>query len=393
MPGVPRRRLSEGFEGVGEDVGSIIDGCLELEEQLGILHQRASSGSESDSSSRIAELVSMLSEAAATHESVQGSSVAWDVTSADGSSPGEEELHVSDDFIDWEALLEPETAVLESPQSDPLVSPVEPCGSSSIPPALAEPTRVETTQTANTQAEGQELGQLSSADVGDSEGGHSSASLVGPSPGSAEGSSEDAEVLSHPYVRLPVLEEGVVPRLLNTSILFYPKPDFMPPYFCLNDLRQLFARKTLNQRDADALVSALEELINMIWFQAQCEHKDIRPATIAGTYSVLFLAFDSLACAIQLFGDRMQLPLWWDRFVGVIDTRLKLDSPIMSGQGGMCRRLTKRLAAALSVYKTGQRPPLTEVVALKKLVFCSRDRPGMFRRLEWDPWRLDAGCE
>ncbi|CDI86465.1 hypothetical protein EPH_0069270 [Eimeria praecox] len=54
-----------------EDEVSIVEGCLELEEEMGVLGERAISISEGDSSSRIAELVSMLS-AAAKESVMQG---------------------------------------------------------------------------------------------------------------------------------------------------------------------------------------------------------------------------------------------------------------------------------------------------------------------------------
>ncbi|CDI88052.1 hypothetical protein EPH_0072770 [Eimeria praecox] len=69
--GLTRRKLAEGDARIDADELSIVEGCLELEEEMGILQQRAVSSSQGDSSSRVTELVSMLSEAAAAKGSMQ----------------------------------------------------------------------------------------------------------------------------------------------------------------------------------------------------------------------------------------------------------------------------------------------------------------------------------
>ncbi|CDJ28816.1 LOW QUALITY PROTEIN: uncharacterized protein EMH_0002240 [Eimeria mitis] len=43
VSGVTRRELAEGGEGIDEDELAIIEGCLELEEEMGLMEERASS--------------------------------------------------------------------------------------------------------------------------------------------------------------------------------------------------------------------------------------------------------------------------------------------------------------------------------------------------------------
>ncbi|CDJ61715.1 hypothetical protein, conserved [Eimeria maxima] len=404
VPGLMRRRLSEGGEGMDEDQLSIVEECLQLEADLGLLYQRAtSSPDKSDSSSRIAELVSMLSDAAQAHESMQGRSVAFGGISTGEVVPDERQSNINNNLLKWQHASSSGSDVLRYMQSGYSSLPVEP-RFSSVSPALDVASWIQTVPCTSIQAERQEADRAFSVDCGASNAGKASTTSVLTPP--------SAEVMTHPYVRLPVLEAGVVPRDIDTSRLFsshgLEKPRFCHalerPLFShaldkplaaeLHKMRKLFVKKTLNQEDADNLIASVETLTSIMWARAQRRHRDFRPFAIAGLYAINFLAFDSLVCAMQLLGDSLKVHLWWNNFVDAFDFRLhlKMLQDSGAGPGGFCRRLAKRLAPVLLVYKAGNRADLAEVLALKRLVFCSQDRPKYFKSPEWTPWQRDGGC-
>ncbi|CDJ51673.1 hypothetical protein, conserved [Eimeria brunetti] len=71
VEGVARRRLSYSDEETDEVEQSVLDGCLALEAELGILRAEEPSYSHGDRSTRIAQLVSLFSKTAVAFESMQ----------------------------------------------------------------------------------------------------------------------------------------------------------------------------------------------------------------------------------------------------------------------------------------------------------------------------------
>ncbi|CDJ60074.1 hypothetical protein EMWEY_00059850, partial [Eimeria maxima] len=67
-----QRRLSDRDLGMDDEEQSVLEECLALEADLGIIRPQAASPSDGDRSRRIAELVSLLSGAAAEYELKQG---------------------------------------------------------------------------------------------------------------------------------------------------------------------------------------------------------------------------------------------------------------------------------------------------------------------------------
>ncbi|CDJ32516.1 uncharacterized protein EMH_0045120 [Eimeria mitis] len=150
-------------------------------------------------------------------------------------------------------------------------------------------------------------------------------------------------------------------------------------------------QSVLSQEEVNSLVMELEKLIGMSWRQAELSKPKRRPVYAAETLGRHLLAFDAIVCGIQLLGDKMQLPLWWNQYVAAFDHSPSHLLPYGSPKPeGIYRMMIRRLLGALEIYKRGKRPPLPEVIALKTMLFAHKDAPGRLKDHKWDPWREDA---
>ncbi|CDI85902.1 hypothetical protein EPH_0066320 [Eimeria praecox] len=311
-----------------EDEVSIVEGCLELEEEMGVLGERAISISEGDSSGRVAELEAMLS--AAAKESVMQGGLGTD-------------LQVQEQ--------EP-----EEQESD------MPVGDTRDPP--------NTEQASTSHASNSEL------------------------PMGLKDIVRSADIRHHPYVHLPVLEEGVVPRDIDAVTLLSQQGELLKSHAHMRTLRALFVKKTLSQKDADLLVSTLEQFLATYLLHKKTRRKRAIPTFAVEDFGSYFLAFDFVLSAMQLLGKHMQAHLWWDKFAASFNMNIPVPAPGSRGKEltHFHIKLARRLRAAINIYKRGMRPPLLEVIALKNLLFCSPLGRHQFKHPRWDPWRKDGGC-
>ncbi|CDI87859.1 hypothetical protein EPH_0065150 [Eimeria praecox] len=382
--GATRRRLAEGGDGMDEDEASIVEGCLELEEEMGVLGERAISTSEGDSSGRIAELEAMLSVAA--KESMQGG------LGADLQLQGQN----LEGQISFESRYD-ERASVPAPSSPASVALRGPSGAI---PALDPDSWINAVPSIGLPPGEQE----SDMPVGDT--GEESSSWQLPIPYAPSYATnrertgglielvDCSGIQQHPYVHLPVWEKGVVPRDVRVSRLFDERRRRLSSYVYLLTLRKLYAQETLNQKDADLLVNAVERLVTTSWLGSRREPKGPLPLFIVEVLGDYIITFDAIVCAIQLLGEHMQLPLWWDKYIESFDTEyiLYAHEPRGGKKARFHRHLAERFMAALNIYKQGLRPHLQEVIALKKLLFCTSFGAHRYKHPRWDPWRKDGGC-
>ncbi|CDI85518.1 hypothetical protein, conserved [Eimeria praecox] len=220
----------------------------------------------------------------------------------------------------------------------------------------------------------------------------SSADISPPSDADAM-QDDDFDINTHPFVRLPVLEDGVVIRHMEVKDLFKPFRGKVQPYFYLSTLRALFAKSVLDQDDVNKLVNAVEGLIGAAWHQAQRRFRKTRPLYAAEALGKNFLALDAIICAIQLLGDTMSVSTWWDEFISAFNCDPSIYLPPLVRQISVSnRRLIRRLLNVLEIYKKGERPSAEEVYEIKKKLFCSEDAPLHFKDFKWTPWRKDGNC-
>ncbi|CDI82600.1 hypothetical protein EPH_0055020 [Eimeria praecox] len=379
--GAAKRRLAEGGEGMDEDVLSIVEGCLELEEEMGVLRERAVSISEGDSSSRVAQLVSMLS--AAAKESVMQGGLGAD-------------LQVHEQNLEGQSSFESRGGRQASVPAPSLPASVGRRESSDVIPALDPDSWMDEIPSINFYPEEQES-DMPAGDAGElpsTEEASASHASNSECPGDLSDLVRCMDIRYHPYVHLPVLEEGVVPRDVQVSTLVAKRPMLVKPHAHLLTLRALFAKKTLNQQDADLLVNAVELLVATYWLRTKTTRKHATPILIVEALGRNLMVLDSIVCAIQLLGEHMQAHLWWDKFATNFDINFPLPAPGSRGKEltHFHINLARRLYAAINIYKRGVRPPLLEVIALKTLLFCSPLGQHRLKHPKWDPWRKDGGC-
>ena len=249
-----------------------------------------------------------------------------------------------------------------------------------IPPIISGAVDLQNTQLAPSVAAEPDDGGASTSVLG-----------VGLLPHSEGVTDVPPNVLNHPFVRLPILGDGVVIRRIKVENLFNPHRMKVPLYLVLLKLKKLFSQAILNQEDVNALVTATEHLISTAWRQALKGPRKNRPVCAAEAFGYYFLTFDALVCVFQLLGNNMELHLWWGKFIAAFNhDPSSFMRPIGSRAGGVHRRLVQRICAVLEVYKAAKRPAPKEVIELKNMLFGSPSAPGDFKDRKWDPWRKDA---
>ncbi|CDI87900.1 hypothetical protein, conserved [Eimeria praecox] len=382
-PGVARRRLAEGGEGMDEDEVSIVEGCLELEEEMGFLRERAVSISEGDSSSRVAQLVSMLS--AAAKESVMQGGLGAD-------------LQVHEQNLEGQSSFESRGGRQASVPAPSLPASVGRRESSDVIPALDPDSWMDGIPSISLEPEEQESDMLvgDTRDPPNTEQASASHASNSELPMGLKDIVRSADIRQHPYVHLPVLEEDVIPRDVHVIMPFGDERQTRVgrPYTRLLTLRALFAKKTLNQKNADLLVHTLKELVSSYLLRKKTRRKREIPVMAVEELGIHLIVFDYVVSAIQLLGEHMQAHLWWDKFTASLDINFPLPAPGSRGKEltHFHIDLARRLRAAINIYKRGVRPPLLEVIALKTLLFCSPLGRHRLKRPKWDPWRKDGGC-
>ncbi|CDI75496.1 hypothetical protein EPH_0041470 [Eimeria praecox] len=216
------------------------------------------------------------------------------------------------------------------------------------------------------------------------------ASVAAPPP-ATEAALEPYWIRTHPYVRLPVLQEEVVPPHNQLTAWNFVSRNASSVEATLLCIRRLFMKQALDQSDIASLVGDLQELAVASAFQSR-EHEGM-PGPVQGvaTIGLQFLVLDYTVSALHVLGVSPPSCIWWERFTECFDTGYRYTEPRRRTQ--YSRRvninLGNRMLAAMSTYKTGKRPNLEEIIHLKRILFFSSYSPSDFRSPTWDPWRAD----
>ncbi|CDJ43106.1 hypothetical protein, conserved [Eimeria tenella] len=380
------RRLSESKSELDEELSLIAEQCASLEAEMGITLPLSATHSDMEPGRKVAELASMLREAAAAHERVHASTPplkeasTWTLfrsteamTAAEGAAGSqsncqfEEGDHVP---LHTDTLMPPAEADASNEHLYPLQHSSQP-----LPPPMFLSDQDKEQHRANPSSIDGEPSTSALA----TEPFHDAGQVKGPS-----------DITNHPFARLPVLGPNILVRKFQPEGLFSRMWTNVSMWTHYLTLHRLFAKSVLNQEDADTLIRTVEALVDATWIQMQYRTMPIRPSLAVAALGQAFLAFDYIVCTVQLLGDAMQLPLWWEKFIGAFDIyydhrrgRKRQLRP------GLNVKLAHRLLNALNIYKTGTRPGIKEVVELKRLLFCFPNSPKPFRASQCNPWRED----
>ncbi|CDJ36281.1 LOW QUALITY PROTEIN: uncharacterized protein EMH_0074590 [Eimeria mitis] len=168
----------------------------------------------------------------------------------------------------------------------------------------------------------------------------------------------------HPYVRLPELSKGVVPRPFAADAAFSAKLLQNSPMPMYLTMRELFLKESLSAEDADDLMYNCELLINYAIHRLTPPLARRSPFLVCRRLAGLLMMFDYVVCTAHIVGPRLEAGRWWPRFVNLFRMDHTLLSRNRMGRTGsdMLLSLAYRLIAALEIYKTGARPPAVEDV-------------------------------
>ncbi|CDJ68435.1 hypothetical protein, conserved [Eimeria necatrix] len=384
--GAIRRRLSANKSEPDEELSLIAEQCASLEADMGIILPLSGTHSDIERGRKVAEIASMLREAAADHEHVHASAPSlkeastWTLfrsteamTASEGAAGSQSNCQLKEGD---NAPLHTDT-LMPSVEADASNEHLSPLQHSSWP--LTHPMFL------FDQNKVQHGSYPSRID------GEPSTSALATVPfyeaGQVKGPSD---ITNHPFVRLPVLEPNIFIRRFQSESLFSRMWTNVSTWSHFLTLRRLFAKSILNQEDTDTLVRTVEGLVDVIWTQMQNRTMPIRPSLAVAALGHAFLAFDYIVCTVQLLGDAMQVPLWWGKFISAFDISYDHQRGRKRQlRPGLNAQFAHRLLNALNIYKTGTRPNVEEVVELKRLLFCFPHSPRPFRASQYNPWRED----
>ncbi|CDJ68433.1 hypothetical protein, conserved [Eimeria necatrix] len=361
------RRLSyKATQEDGDEMSRILEQCLEMEEDLGIFFSRPQSPLGTEPPAKIAKLVSMLSKAATQHERM-----------VKVASTSHETSTRSVKILPYSSSLQAFTGNNEA-----------------IPAPNLQPCRCVTMTSGSTGAQGgQETASTTLDNAGKPHCGRRTSSSLEtpPSTGGKSEPNKQRNKLEHPYVRLPVLESDVIPRMVQPTLVFRPDHANTLSYSELHTLRNLFAKEKLNQHDADTLVVELENLASRFWCLAQRGFEKTSPTFASATLGGYFLAFDFIVRANEVLGDSMQLSAWWGKFISAFETDYSFTPPSKFSRIAtrFHGKLAARLLDALRIYKSGKRPPVDDVIEIKRMLLFSPHSSPLFKDIQWDTWRAD----
>ncbi|CDJ36270.1 uncharacterized protein EMH_0073550 [Eimeria mitis] len=199
-------------------------------------------------------------------------------------------------------------------------------------------------------------------------------------------------IRTHPYVNLPVLQEGVVPPLIPLSPSNFRVTKGTSVRKALAVFRRMFLSQTLSQADAVVLAEDVYRLAIASAVRARAAKRMRRALHGAANIGQQFLALDAIVSAMHVLGQSPSSCTWWEAFVQCFDTSYRYPEPARRAKRDSTTlniNLANRMLAAMSIYKTGNRPELEEIIHLKRILFFSPYAPLIFKDIWWGTWRSD----
>ncbi|KAL8440885.1 hypothetical protein Emag_007642 [Eimeria magna] len=399
-PGLPHRRLAEGFEKEGEsddELDIILNQCLELEAEHGDFHPDTDF---TEPDAKKAKLVAFLEEAASSYTSagqqapisevglITMPSWTHELEWPDPTHPSElqsagEVLTHWTSSADSASLADsaaPEGVSLPGLDIDPVLDPE--AFLEQIPPLT------------------QERGQKGREPLGPTVlrgGAHQQQrSLLGAlTQGIRPTRSSGTQQLGpeeHPFFRLPKILPRAIRRKFRLTEVYRGGFSGTSCFQMLQKMRELFLKPVLGPEDVEELLRASESLVLYTRGHVVRERLTrLTPIRIIRQLGLHFMILDSLVCARQLLGPDMVPEQWWDALAGVFSTDYVVQ-PYEKAKEATKHNysLIAGLRAAVELLKTGVRPSAAEIVKLKKMLFCSPYSAARFKDSQWNCWRQDA---
>ncbi|CDJ51474.1 hypothetical protein EBH_0000760 [Eimeria brunetti] len=209
------------------------------------------------------------------------------------------------------------------------------------------------------------------------------------SEGNRGGCIGNQDLAAHPFVRLPTVSPQDVRSCFRPEYALTLKLNILSPMDSFMEMRRLFAKPSLTAEEVDMLMFEAESLANYAKDKLTRQFQRRKSSYIFRKLSTLFMVFDNLVCTIHILGDKMLASSWWGEFASKFETDFIFPNAGFSTKTRMLSRLVNRLSAALSIYKKGNRPPLAEVIALKRRVLTQKCKGSQLMHPLWKLWLQD----
>ncbi|CDJ51475.1 hypothetical protein EBH_0000770 [Eimeria brunetti] len=209
------------------------------------------------------------------------------------------------------------------------------------------------------------------------------------SEGNNQGCMENQDLVLHPFVRLPAVNPQDVRRYFRPVYALTLKLNIVSPMRSFMEMRKLFAKPSLTAEEVDTLMLEAENLANYAKDKLVGPTTSGKPSYIFRKLSPLFMVFDCLMCTIETLGDKMLASSWWDEFASKFETEFSIPFDGKFEQTRTLSRLVNRISEALSIYKQGRRPPLTEIIELKRGILTQKCKGSQLQHPLWKFWLKD----
>ncbi|CDJ51254.1 hypothetical protein, conserved [Eimeria brunetti] len=182
--------------------------------------------------------------------------------------------------------------------------------------------------------------------------------------------------------------EALLQLSMTTTPLEYPDANAGQQIQKRQPAQDFLSRPTLAPADVEELTLTAERLCAyMLYERGPSELAPIR--VIAEYIGLHFLYLDAVLATLQLHGQEASLE-WWGKIVHGVKNFFPCQmEPIRGPQAKTqySHMLVCELGRALQTLKEGRRPEASELIRLKRLLFCSPLSPKRFRGSSFDMFR------
>ncbi|KAL8440888.1 hypothetical protein Emag_007645 [Eimeria magna] len=195
----------------------------------------------------------------------------------------------------------------------------------------------------------------------------------------------------HPFVRLPKVPPAALEEGLKSQAFRGRPVRWNASIDMLRTLHDLFLKQELNAQDVELLAYTQDRLVRLTMLREPNQLLSTQLSSKLRQIGRSFLTIEAVVCACHLLGIDTVKVDWWASFSETIRTDYDLPEPAQSAELRAIEnhRLAKRLVSALKLLKKGIRPPPRQLIALKRMLLCSKYSLSYFKESRWSPWRLD----
>ncbi|CDJ59744.1 hypothetical protein, conserved [Eimeria maxima] len=200
---------------------------------------------------------------------------------------------------------------------------------------------------------------------------------------------EPGDIRMHPFVRLPVAK-GLPPnRRFRAQFALSFSLSIRSPMESFKKMRSLFLKPSLTVDDVEALVGEAEMLANYAKCRLSGSYENCTASYIVMRLSSLLMVFDFLVGTIEIVGEVMNTGSWWAEFAQKFRSDYSFPTKGRTSRSRMLNMLVNRMSSAISIYKTGKRPPPEEVVELKRIIITHAYKNTQMSHPFWQLWIQD----